>query len=115
MKRKTAVTKAAKKKAPRKKASSNKKFTGAIIEITSRPSGAKVFVNGYDKGKTPGQVLLSSVTKEPKLYKFKVIKEGYLSWSSEEKLVKGDKKKYEINLKKKTGSSSKSSKSTRKR
>jgi hypothetical protein len=76
----------------------------AILQIITEPAGAKIFVNGYYKGKTPTSIVVNSVTKTPVIYGIKLVKEGYKPVESKVKLISGDRKKYRIVFKNKTGS-----------
>ena len=77
------------------------KSSRAVLKITSKPSEAKIFVNGYYKGMTPGEVIISTVTKSAKEYRIKVIKTGYIPWEKKVKLVRGDRKRFRVILKSK--------------
>ncbi len=78
------------------------KSSGAILRVTSKPSEAKVFVNGYYKGKTPEEIVVGTVSKTAKEYMIKVVKAGYIPYEKKIKLISGDRKRFKINLKRKS-------------
>jgi len=73
---------------------------GALLKISSEPADAKIFINGYLKGKTPQEIAIGSVSKSAKEYVIKVTRDGFASWEKKVKLVSGDRKRFEITLKK---------------
>ena len=75
--------------------------SGAVLQIVSEPTGAKVFINGYYKGKTPTGITVSSVSKDPAEFGIKLTLEGYEPLEKKIKLAAGDKKKYKIIFKNK--------------
>jgi len=72
----------------------------AYISINSQPSGAKVFVNGYFKSKTPADIKITSVTGAPKQFSIKLRMEGYRDWEKLVTLTKTSTKEFSVNLKK---------------
>ena len=52
----------------------------AYIKVSSVPSEAKIFINGYYKGKTPMKVSIVSAGQK-KNYKVTLIKPGYTKWA----------------------------------
>jgi len=70
----------------------------AIVKISSNPPGAKIFVNGYYKGRTPQELKIVSVKEFLRPYRFKLLLLGYRIWEDTIFLKKGDKKEYNINL-----------------
>ncbi|MEA2081522.1 MAG: PEGA domain-containing protein [Elusimicrobiota bacterium] len=75
--------------------------TAAYISINSVPSGAKVFINGYYKAKTPANIKLTSVSEVPRQYSIKLFKAGFYSWEKMVTLIRGSTKEFSVNLKKK--------------
>ena len=90
------------KSSSKKPVPSSVKSSGAVLRFTSKPSGAKIVVNGYYKGKTPGEVIVGTVSKSAKEYVVKVVKEGFIPSEKKVKLVSGDKKRFKITLKRKS-------------
>ena len=64
----------------------------ATVRVRSLPTGAKVFINGYYKGKTPISAHVSSATSHSKSYKITLIKPGYEKWTGSVTLKTGDAK-----------------------
>ena len=73
----------------------------AYISLNSVPSGAKVFINGYHKAKTPASIKLTSVSEVPRQYSIKLLKEGFYSWEKMITLTRGSAKEFSVNLKRK--------------
>jgi len=71
-----------------------------VVKIASSPADAKVFINGYYKGKTPAEITVSSASETPKRYEIKVSKQGYSAWTKSVLLMAGDKKFFELELEK---------------
>ncbi|GAF90689.1 unnamed protein product, partial [marine sediment metagenome] len=71
----------------------------ARLSITSIPRDAKVFVNGYYKGRTPADVKIVSVQTNTS-FKLVILKEGFLRWEKNIKLHTGDFKEFQAVLKK---------------
>jgi hypothetical protein len=69
----------------------------ARISIDSEPQGAKIFINGYYKGFTPGHVQIDSVDETVK-YKITIVKQGYDKWERDVTLRQGDFKEYHAAL-----------------
>lgn len=63
--------------------------TGAAVVVTSQPSQAKVFVNGYYKGTTPITVTIDSATAQPREYLFTVLTPGFEKWASKYSITAG--------------------------
>ena len=63
----------------------------ASVDIKSAPEEAKIFINGYYKGKTPLIINLKSV-KKSSLYKITLIKQDYNKWQEDFEFNPGDKK-----------------------
>lgn len=64
----------------------------ATVAVTSHPPGAKIYVNGYYKGRTPMTVAISSVTQEPQAYRFTLHLPGYRPWELQLQLAAGENK-----------------------
>ena len=64
----------------------------ATVRVRSLPTGAKVFINGYYKGKTPLTAKVASATTRAKSYKITLIKPGYEKWAGTVSLKAGDAK-----------------------
>ncbi len=65
-------------------------FAGeATVAVTSKPVGAKIYVNGYFKGFAPCTVTISSATAENKQYRFTIINPGYKKWDMQVWLTAG--------------------------
>lgn len=71
----------------------------ARLSISSIPHDAKVFVNGYYKGKTPVEVEIVSVQSNSK-FKLVLLKEGFLRWEKDIELHAGDFKEFQAELEK---------------
>jgi hypothetical protein len=71
----------------------------AIINISSIPQDAKVFVNGYYKGKTPVEFKVVDLVDTGN-YRLVIIKQDYLRWEREIELNSGVLKEYNIVLEK---------------
>ncbi len=65
----------------------------AKLDIASVPSGAKIFINGYYKGKTPVEIEVVSVNREGG-HVLTLVKEGYLKWNRRIELKNGEVKKF---------------------
>ena len=76
-----------------------KKTEPATIKIISIPPEAKVFVNGFFKGRTPCEIQIVSA-KDNGTFLLTLIKEGYQKWNREISLYSGEVKEYRIILKK---------------
>ena len=61
----------------------------ATVSVSSQPSHAKVFVNGYFKGFTPCVISICSVQAEPRSYRFTLIASGYEKWDRRISLASG--------------------------
>jgi len=64
----------------------------ATVAVTSHPAGAKIYVNGYYKGRAPMTVSISSATAEPKDYRFTLHLPGFKPWDMQIELVAGQNK-----------------------
>jgi N-acetylmuramoyl-L-alanine amidase len=64
----------------------------ATVAVTSHPAGAKVYVNGYFKARTPATVTISSATEGTKPYVFTLHLPGFKKWEAPLKLVAGQNK-----------------------
>lgn len=64
----------------------------AVMVVSSTPTNAKVFVNGYFKGFTPARVEIGSVTEQSKQYRFTLVLTGYKKWELETDLSSGSNK-----------------------
>lgn len=53
---------------------------GATVAVKSQPASAKVFVNGYFKGRTPVTVTVSSAGAQAAQYRFTLVLPGYEKW-----------------------------------
>jgi len=70
----------------------------AVLKLNSYPPKAKVFVNGYYKGKTPVVLKIMSVKEYPKIYRVKLLLIGYQIWEERVSLKKGDEKEFTVKL-----------------
>ncbi len=52
----------------------------ATMLVSSTPTNAKVFVNGYFKGFTPTRVEIESATEQSRDYRFTLVLPGYKKW-----------------------------------
>lgn len=93
--KKTVVAQAPKEAVPGVKESAKKP---TLVNIKSEPEQAKVFVNGYYKGKTPIEFKITSI-KEKTQYNLVVMKVGYTRWEQDVVLDVGDTMAYEVVLK----------------
>jgi len=64
----------------------------AVMVVSSTPTNAKVFVNGYFKGFTPARVEIGSVGDQSKQYRFTLVLAGYKKWELETDLRSGSNK-----------------------
>ncbi|MCD6360424.1 MAG: N-acetylmuramoyl-L-alanine amidase [Armatimonadetes bacterium] len=64
----------------------------ATVRVDSHPDGAKIYVNGYFKGRTPATVTVSSATGEPKSYRFTLHLPGFKPWDLTLDLAAGQNK-----------------------
>jgi N-acetylmuramoyl-L-alanine amidase len=64
----------------------------ATIRVRSLPVGAKVFVNGYYKGKTPVSATIANAGTRAKSYKITLIKPGYEKWQGSVSVKAGETK-----------------------
>ncbi|MBA3065373.1 PEGA domain-containing protein [bacterium] len=80
---------------------SKKTDTAAFISINSTPSGAKVFINGYYKAKTPANIKITSISEVPRQYSIKIIQPDFYSWEKMITLTRGGTKEFSVNLKRK--------------
>lgn len=64
----------------------------ASVAVTSHPAGAKIYVNGYYKGRAPMTVPISSATEEPKAYRFTLHLPGFKPWDMPIELAAGQNK-----------------------
>ncbi|MDA3793513.1 MAG: PEGA domain-containing protein [Elusimicrobia bacterium] len=71
----------------------------AEVKIVSIPADAKVFVNGYYKGKTPVKfkIVSASGVEKPR---FTLIKAGYKKWNRKLEIISGRTKEYRVILEK---------------
>ncbi|MFH1958330.1 MAG: PEGA domain-containing protein [bacterium] len=78
-----------------------KEKDAAYISLNTHPSGAKVFINGYFKAKTPADIKITSVTEVPRQYSIKMILPGYQDWAKNVVLTRGKTKEFSVKLAKK--------------
>jgi len=71
----------------------------AVVSVATIPEQVKVYINGYYKGRTPGDFEIYSV-KGKKLYKLTLLKQGFKKWSSMIEVMQGKKKSLNIELEK---------------
>jgi N-acetylmuramoyl-L-alanine amidase len=71
---------------------------GATVVVMSNPANAKVFVNGYFKGRTPITVTVSSATAEAAQYRFTLVLPGYEKWDLRVSLAAGANKSIDAHL-----------------
>jgi len=64
----------------------------ASVAVTSHPEGAKIYVNGYFKGRTPETVAISSATADPTTYRFTLHLPGFKPWDLPIELSAGQSK-----------------------
>lgn len=65
---------------------------GATVAVTSHPPGAKIYVNGYYKGRSPMTVTVSSASEEPREYTFTLHLPGFEKWEAPVSLAVGQNK-----------------------
>ena len=73
----------------------------AYVSLNTHPAGAKVFINGYFKAKTPADIKIASVTEVPRQYSIKIILPGYQDWAKNVVLTRGKTKEFSVKLAKK--------------
>ncbi len=76
---------------------SDKESKPGRIKVNSKPSGVKVFIDGYLKGRTPGEFTIVSVERK-KQYLLTLVEPGYIK---EQKIINinpGQKKIFNIKL-----------------
>jgi len=64
----------------------------ATVAVSSHPAGAKVYVNGYFKARTPATVTISSATDEARPYLFSLHLPGFKKWEVNVQLAAGQNK-----------------------
>jgi N-acetylmuramoyl-L-alanine amidase len=64
----------------------------ASVVVTSHPVGAKVYVNGYFKARTPATVTVDSAGEEAKTYTFTLHLPGFEKWEAPVTLASGQNK-----------------------
>ena len=64
----------------------------ATVAVTSHPAGAKIYVNGYYKGRSPATVEIGSATEEPTSYRFTLHLAGFKAWDIQVVLTAGQNK-----------------------
>lgn len=64
----------------------------ASVAVTSHPAGAKVYVNGYFKARTPDTVIITSATDQPTTYRFTLHLPGFKPWEMQVELTAGQSK-----------------------
>lgn len=64
----------------------------ATVAVTSHPAGAKIYVNGYYKGRSPATVEIGSATDEPTSYRFTLHLAGFKAWDIQVVLTAGQNK-----------------------
>lgn len=64
----------------------------ASVAVTSHPEGAKVYVNGYFKARTPATVVITSATDQPAAYRFTLHLPGFKPWEMAVELSAGQSK-----------------------
>ncbi len=52
----------------------------ATVAVSSHPSGAKIYVNGYFKGRSPTTVTVTSATSNPHPYTVTLMLPGFKTW-----------------------------------
>ena len=77
-----------------------KKPDFAVLRITSDPPEAKIFINGYFKGRTPAEIKIVDAAENPKRFSLKLMLPGYRVSGEEIFLKKGDRKEYSQTLSK---------------
>ena len=78
-----------------------KEKNAAYISLNTRPAGAKVFINGYFKARTPADIKIASVTEVPRQYSINLVLPGYQSWAKNVVLTRGKTKEFSVKLAKK--------------
>lgn len=64
----------------------------ATVAVTSHPAGAKIYVNGYYKGRTPSTVTVTSVTGQTASYRFTLHLPGFKPFDTHIDLASGQNK-----------------------
>ncbi len=64
----------------------------ATVAVSSQPTSAKIYVDGYFKGRTPATVRVSSATEEAKPYRFTLHLPGFKSFDTHIQLAAGQNK-----------------------
>lgn len=64
----------------------------ATVAVSSHPAGAKVYVNGYYKGRTPSTVAINSATAAAQTYVFTLHLPGFKQWEAPVDLTTGQNK-----------------------
>ena len=75
----------------------------AVLAVSSEPAGAKVFVNGYYKSRTPANVTIESATATPREYTLTLLLSGYAKWQRAYSLVAGERREVAARLDKLPG------------
>ena len=64
----------------------------ATVAVTSHPAGAKIYVNGYFKARTPATVTITSATEQEARYVFTLHLPGFEKWEAPVMLASGQNK-----------------------
>ena len=64
----------------------------ATVAVTSHPEGAKIYVNGYFKARTPATVVIGSATEVEQPYTFTLHLPGFKKWEAPVSLATGQSK-----------------------
>jgi len=64
----------------------------ATVAVSSHPVGAKVYVNGYFKGRTPSTIVVNSATPAARTYVFTLHLPGFKQWEAPVDLTAGQNK-----------------------
>lgn len=70
----------------------------AVLTVSSEPAGAKVFVNGYYKSRTPVDVAIESARGTPREYTVTLLLPGYAKWQRAYSLVAGERQEVAARL-----------------
>jgi N-acetylmuramoyl-L-alanine amidase len=68
----------------------NQPCVPGMLLVNSKPAGAKVYVAGYFKARTPAEIPIPSATCEGRSYRLTVVLEGYQPWRNTIEMTSGE-------------------------
>jgi N-acetylmuramoyl-L-alanine amidase len=68
----------------------NQPCVPGMLLVNSKPAGAKVYVAGYFKARTPAEIPIPSATCEGRSYRLTILLDGYQPWRNTIELTSGE-------------------------